>query len=90
MSTASTIVASMLANKANTRLALATALVERNSECEALRAEVSVLRATKTVAPNPAPTRCAPNTVARKPLPAHFAAAREAAMRSGRSVRVVV
>jgi hypothetical protein len=46
------IVAALLGNKANTRLALATSLAERNAECEALRAEVGLLRtAPKTIAP---------------------------------------
>ena len=74
----------MLAVRGNTRLALAAALIERNAECEALRTELAVLRgsATKTVA------LAAPTNPVRRALPAHFIAAREAAMRTGRSVRV--
>lgn len=37
MSDMNTKIAALLADKANTRLALATALVARNAECEALR-----------------------------------------------------
>lgn len=68
-----TTINALLGDKRNTRQALATALAERNAECEALRLELSKLRSQPT---------------APRALPAHFAAARELAMRTGRCVRV--
>lgn len=91
-------VTALMAVKANTRLVFATELVARNAECEELRALVSELRTqlgreracteyfnSERVAP--APKSIAP---VRKPLPAHFVAAREAAMRLGRVIRAEV
>lgn len=71
-------VTALLAIKANTRLVLATELVARNTEVEALRALVSEL------------SLYAPKTIAPRALPPGFVAAREAAMRSGRAIRVQV
>ena len=95
----------MLAVRANTRIALATALIERNAECEALRLKLSEAALTLQQQPtteqlaadmaqdlhrasNRAINNVAPR--AQRSLPAHFAAAREAAMRSGRCVKVSV
>ena len=65
----------MLSDKKNTRLALATALVERNAECEALRLEVSKLRGAGPAA------RPAPKTIARSEFSAkldqHMASMKE-------------
>ena len=82
-------VQAMLAVKANTRLALATALAERNAELEVLRAEYGLLRerAMKTVAPHSTPARASQLDQPVRKLPAHFVAAREYAMRTGRVVR---
>ena len=53
MSDSSTLVAALLANKRdNTRLALATALVEANKEREALRAALSLARVERNAAQN--------------------------------------
>ena len=57
MSDSATRIAALYADKANTRLVLATELVARNAECEALRAEVSALRATPAAPAKPAPVR---------------------------------
>lgn len=73
-------IAAILADKKNTRAVLAAALVEANTEREALRQSLSVTRVER----NDALTRI--NT--QRPLPAHFAAARELAMRTGRCVKV--
>lgn len=77
-----TTIAALLANKANTRLVLATALAERNAECIALRARpvapaAKTYAAIKTVAPRATWVR-----------PAHMEAARQLAMSSGSVVRV--
>lgn len=53
MSDSASRIAAIYGNKANTRLVLATDLVARNAECEALRTEVSVLRAKPVAAPAP-------------------------------------
>ena len=76
-------IAALLADKRNTRLALATALAERNAECQALRTQLSTASAPKA---KPL-SRVVP---AREPrtLPAAFIAARELAMRTGQCVRV--
>lgn len=84
-------VTALLAARANTRLVLATELVARNAECEALREQLAILRN-----PAPAHTHTVPASTATKsiapraprPLPAHFIAAREAAMRLGKCVKV--
>lgn len=73
-------IAAILADKKNTRAALAAALVEANTEREALRNALALARIER----NDALTRV--NT--QRPLPAHFAAARELAMRTGRCVKV--
>jgi len=73
-------VQALLAIKANTRVALATALTERNAECEALRLKLSMLSA------QPAATK--PVVAKERVLPAHWQAAREHAMRTGKCVRV--
>lgn len=52
-------VTALMANKANTRLALATALAERNAEVEALRLAVSKLRGAGSA------SRSAPKVIAR-------------------------
>jgi hypothetical protein len=102
----SQVIASLLAVRANTRLVLATELVARNTECEALRTRLSIAQhevamfartAHDAIARNdgldpvtgaglPAPKTIAPR--APRPLPAHFVAAREAAMRLGKCVKV--
>ena len=92
-------VTALLAVKANTRLVLDTELVARNAEVEELRALFSELRAEsealiaqnfalkrQITIPDPAIKTIAP----RKSVPAHFAAAREAAMRTGKCIRVEV
>ena len=94
-------VTALLAVKANTRVALATALVERNAECEALRMKLNVLTqerdmfaatAHNAIARNdgldPVTGVPAPRVQTQRALPAHFIAAREAAMRMGKAVRV--
>jgi hypothetical protein len=100
MSNIAATVEALVADKKNTRLALATALAKANAELVALRAANSVAQVpapapevAQVVAPAPAPA--ANKWVGRvvqvkeRVLPAHFAAAREAAMRMGRSVKVV-
>jgi hypothetical protein len=112
MSNIAATVEALVADKKNTRLALATALAKANAELVALRAANSVaqapapapevtkfeaqldaLRAANSVAPAPAPAASKwigrPVQVKERVLPAHFAAAREAAMRMGRVVKVV-
>jgi len=87
----SQVIASLLAVRANTRLVLATELVARNTECVALREQLAVLRNPAPAHMHTAPTPNAPKTIAPRaprPLPAHFVAAREAAMRLGKCVRV--
>lgn len=84
----STKVTALLAVRANTRPVLATELVARNAEIAALREEVAILQVsapwqTRTGAGNTAPKNVAPRT-----LPAHFVAAREMAMRTGKCIRV--
>lgn len=96
-------VTSLLAIKANTRLVLATELVARNAECEALRTQLSIAKHEVAMFARTAHDAIArndgldpvtgvqastPKTIAPRALPAHFAAAREAAMRLGRSVKV--
>ena len=78
-------VTSLLAIKANTRLVLATELVARNAECEALRTQLSVMQGSGA---GTQPQASAPKVIAPRALPAHFVAAREAAMRLGKCVRV--
>jgi len=85
-------VTAIMAVKANTRLVLATELVARNVECEELRALVSELRVQlereRVCTEYFNSERVAPKVIAPRTLPAHFVAAREAAMRLGRSVKV--
>ena len=111
-------VTALLADRKNTRVALAAALVEANAEREALRAALSLARVELASAKNALALTeqfaedcsnladrqiqelCAkydalyasmPRTTAPKAarqLPPHFVAAREAAMRLGRVVRV--
>lgn len=85
-------VQALLSDRKNTRLALAAALAERNAELEVLRAEYGLLRerAMKTIAPHSTPARAAQLDHPVRKLPAHFQAAREAAMRLGKCVRVSV
>lgn len=78
-------IAALLADKRNTRLALATALAERNAEVQALRAERN---ATPAPAPKAKPVSRVVPTREPRPLPAHFIAARELAMRTGKCIRV--
>jgi hypothetical protein len=79
----------LLSDKRNTRIALATALVEANAEREALRAALSLARVELAAAKNAATPVAWPTAPkAARQLPAHFVAAREAAMRLGRVVRV--
>lgn len=90
MTASTSTVQALLGDRKNTRLALAAALAERNAECEVLRAEFALLRerAMKSVAPHSTPARAEQLDRPVRKLPAHFAAAREAAMRMGRVVRV--
>jgi hypothetical protein len=76
-------VTALLADRKNTRVALAAALVEANTEREALRAALSLARVTAN-----APVTKSDWPTAPRKLPPHFVAAREMAMRSGRVVRV--
>lgn len=72
-------IAAILADKKNTRAALAAALVEANTEREALRHALAVTRIERNHLQG---------QVNERKVPAHFAAARELAMRTGRCVKV--
>ena len=93
-------VTAMLADKKNTRQVLATELVERNAQCQALREELSTLKATMALLPSPKPATAARlEYLARIALreasgPTPFqlacAAAKEAAIASGKATRVAL
>ena len=72
-------------------IASLTALLnERNTECEALRLKLSIAERNVTT---PEPARPVPRTQAQilaRILPEHFVKARELAMRTGHSVKVLV
>lgn len=83
-------VSAILANRANTRVALATALDAANTELQALRTQLSTLQAT-TARPErrwPAAKDARPARTSGWQPNAQMQAARELAMRTGTVVRV--
>lgn len=78
-----------MATSRTTKPELERALIASQRDNAALREQLSIAQAQIALLSKPRATPVAWPTATR-PLPAHFAAAREAAMRMGRSVKVTV
>ena len=73
-----------------TKLELTQLLAQRNKELEAARLRISVLEGELALRPRNEAATPLKQPRATRTLPSHFAAAREAAMRFGKTVKVEV